>query len=97
MKKLGTVPIPNLRYQRDGNRAQMARQMLTELTPDKADLYEFSDKEEAKNFRSMLATMAVLKGIKVHMKVLENTLYLWLAVPELPLSSSQTDSERKEG
>jgi hypothetical protein len=27
MKKLGTVPIPEIRYQREGNRAQAARKV----------------------------------------------------------------------
>ena len=48
MKKLGTVPIPEARYQKGENRAQIARRMLDELTPGNADLYEFADKNEAK-------------------------------------------------
>lgn len=81
MKKLGTVPIPENRYQKEGNRAQKARQMLDELTPGKADLYEFADKKEAQNFRSMISSMAILRwGEAGHIRtsVVENTLYIWL-------------------
>ena len=88
MKKLGTVPIPEIRYQREGNRAQAARKALEELTPGKADLYEFADKKEAMNIRSMISSMAILRwGEAGHIgtSVVENTMYLWLK-----------DSERKE-
>ncbi|HAL16860.1 MAG TPA: hypothetical protein DCP32_08940 [Anaerolineaceae bacterium] len=55
--------------------------MLDELTPGKADLYEFADKNEAKNLRSMISSMAILKfGEAGHIgtSIVENTMYLWL-------------------
>jgi hypothetical protein len=85
MKKLGTIPIPELRYQKKGNRAQMARKMLEELVPGKADLYEFVDKKEAQDLRGMLSSMAILKfGEAGHIStsIVDNTMYLWLREPE---------------
>lgn len=88
MKKLGTVPIPEIRYQREGNRAQHAREMINGLVPGKADLYEFTDKKEAQDLRSMISTMAILKfgeAGRISTRVIENTMYIWLR-----------DIERKE-
>jgi hypothetical protein len=85
MKKLGTVPIPENRYQKDGNRAQMARKMISELVPGKADLYEFETKHDALNIRSMLCSMAILKfgeGGHIGTSIVENTMYIWLKEPE---------------
>lgn len=84
MKKLGTVPIPENRYRHDANRAQKARQMINDLKPGSADLYEFADKKEAHDYRSMLYSMAILKfGEAGHLAIsqAENTLYLWLVDP----------------
>lgn len=81
MKKLGTVPIPENRYQKEGNRAQTARKMLDELTPGKADLYEFETKRDAQVIRSMIASMAILKfgeAGRIGTSIVENTMYLWL-------------------
>ena len=82
MQKLGTVPIPDNRYQRNReNRAHQARKLLSELTPGKADLYEFEDKKDAQNMRSMITSMAILKwgeGGHVATSNVENMLYVWL-------------------
>lgn len=88
MQKLGTVPIPYNRYQKQENRAQMARKMLAELTPGKADLYEFADHKEAQNIRSMITSMAILKwGEAGHIatSIQDNTMYLWLREGEFRL------------
>ena len=83
MQKLGTVPIPNNKYQRNNkeNRAHLARKILSELTPGKADLFEFDDKKDAQNMRSMISTMAILtwgEGGHVATSNVENMLYVWL-------------------
>lgn len=85
MKKLGTVPIPENKYRQDENRAQKARQVLDDLIPGKADLYEFNDKKEAQTFRSMLSSMAILKfggSGKISTSIVENTMYIWLREQE---------------
>lgn len=79
MKKLGTVPIP-IEYSKGENKSKVARRMLSELTTDMADLYEFESHKDATNMRAMIANMATLKfgSNCVGSRIVENTLYIWL-------------------
>lgn len=81
MNKLGSIPIPETNYRKDGNKAQMARAILNDLRIGMADVYEFATENEAKNMRSMIASMAILKfgaGGFISTSLKENILTIWL-------------------
>jgi hypothetical protein len=81
---MGVVPVedmPVTRYERGENRATFCREMLNSLQPGKAHVYEFADHKMARDYRSMLHSMAILKygeGGHVGTKTIENIMYVWL-------------------
>lgn len=88
-KKVGSFAIPESYEREPKNKAEAARQMIADLAPGHVDIYEFADKKEAQNMRSMIGTMGMilLGNRRVGTKVIENTLHLWLR--DAPLEKIQ--------
>ena len=82
IKKVGSFAIPESYEKEPKNKAETARQMISDLTPGHVDIYELTDKLAAQNMRSMIGTMAqvMLGNKRVGTKVHENTLHIWLRV-----------------
>ena len=80
MKILGEVDIPHLERGPE-NMAKESRTVLTKLNPGKALALEFGTEKEAKDMRSMLYTMAILKYAEaghIKTKIIQNLMYVWL-------------------
>lgn len=77
---LGQADIPRSHNRTETNKAVKSREILDALPTERALVIEFGSHKEAKDYRSMLYTMAIFKFGKpgqIGTRILENVMYVW--------------------
>jgi hypothetical protein len=86
MNKIGTVDIPKHSQHNYNSTSHKVREALSELTPGKADVYEFETVHQARRAQVLISNVAKMqfgKTGQVSTSVVENTIFVWLREPEI--------------